>query len=253
MRPKTCAADPSTSMDGLVGNVSAVEMPHPDIERMLQGSFGLHMPLPLAVLSECISVAWIVPTGSPSPDLRGVLGVRRQHVSDALQWLKTHNPLYHDIVIDPARLAQLPEFDLPEEVIVRQSSNPDLIALADREGSSNWTAPSYDDASPVTSVPCDPDFGCFSDVLSHTSASTPPSIEYDLDGCFADLPITSFEHGVESPYLDSGCFDDLDLHPQPSTLHDPFSNEELSRTSTCDPLLVGKLYFKHLNWSPTVF
>lgn len=56
MRPKTSATDPSLLMDGLVGNVSAVEMPQPDIECMLQGSFGLHMPLPLAVLSECISV-----------------------------------------------------------------------------------------------------------------------------------------------------------------------------------------------------
>jgi hypothetical protein len=225
-----------------------VEMPHPNIE--LQGSFGLHMPLSLAVLSECISVAWIVPTGLPSPDLRGVLGVRRRYVSDALQWLKTHNPLYRDIVIDPARLAQLPEFDLLEEVVVWHSTNPEVVALADREGSSNWTAPSYSDAPGGQR---DPVFGCFSDVLSRDPACSPPSMDYDLDGCFADIPIASFDPFGESHYPDSGCFDDLDIHNPPSNPHNPFSVEELSRTSTSEPLLAGKLYLHPLNRSLTVF
>jgi hypothetical protein len=107
------------------------------------------------------------------------------------------------------------------------------------EGSSNWTAPLYNDAPGGQH---DPVFGCFSDILSRDPACSPPSIDYDLDGCFADIPIASFEPLGESHYSDSGCFDDLDIHNPPSTPHNPFSVEELLRTSTYDPLLAGKLY-----------
>jgi hypothetical protein len=43
MHPKNSSYNLSSLSDGLVGNVSSVEMPHPDIERMLQGRFTQHL------------------------------------------------------------------------------------------------------------------------------------------------------------------------------------------------------------------
>ena len=97
-------------------------------------------------------------------------------------------------------------------VVVRQSTNPEVVALSDHEGSSNWTAPSYNDAP---SGPLDLAFGCFSDILSQDAAYSSPSFDYDLDGCFADILLASFGPLGESHYSDSGCFDDLDVHNPP--------------------------------------
>ena len=64
--------------------------------------------------------------------LKKTFRVRREAVHDALLWLKNNNPIYADINIDQCRLAELPEDDVPEELlaVVRQEEDEDL---ADKE------------------------------------------------------------------------------------------------------------------------
>jgi hypothetical protein len=53
-------------------------------------------------------------------------------VRGALQWLKANNRYYADIDINTERLTELPEDDVPEEIlsVVRQSTD---IGLVDQE------------------------------------------------------------------------------------------------------------------------
>ena len=61
--------------------------------------------------------------------------VRRYHVSRALNWLKAHNPkCYGSVVIGQSQLDQLPEDDVPDEIlgVIRQSND---VGLVDQESS----------------------------------------------------------------------------------------------------------------------
>lgn len=62
--------------------------------------------------------------------------VRRQFVFEALRWLKDHNPKYYGAIeINPVRIQQLPEDDVPTELlgVVRQSTD---IGIIDQESDS---------------------------------------------------------------------------------------------------------------------
>ena len=47
---------------------------------------------------------------------------------DALLWLQNHNPIYADIQIDGIRLSELPEDDVPQELlmVVRQEEDEEI-------------------------------------------------------------------------------------------------------------------------------
>ena len=55
-------------------------------------------------------------------------------VYEALLWLRRHNPIYTDICVDGDRLSELPEDDIPGELlsIVRQEED-DKVAERERE------------------------------------------------------------------------------------------------------------------------
>ena len=92
------------------------------------------MPRPLAILSSLISVTYIGVGKLPKNWLRSTFRVRREAVASALTWLKANNPKYYgNITISTDALEQLPDDDVPDEIlsIVRQSED---IGLLDQEG-----------------------------------------------------------------------------------------------------------------------
>jgi hypothetical protein len=97
------------------------------ISSMVQGNM---LPRPPAVLASVISVTFIGLGNLPKQWLRTTFRVRRQFVFEALCWLKDHNPKYYGAIkIDPVRIEQLPEDDVPTEVlgIVRQYTDTGIV------------------------------------------------------------------------------------------------------------------------------
>ncbi|KAJ7187071.1 hypothetical protein C8R46DRAFT_809901, partial [Mycena filopes] len=106
--------DPNTLQRGMRGTVSTYNLDTDGVVSMLAGDL---MPRPPAVLASVISVTYIGLGDLPKNWLQSTFRVRRKVVSDALSWLKRNNPKYYgDIKIDPARIAALPEDDVPEEI-----------------------------------------------------------------------------------------------------------------------------------------
>jgi hypothetical protein len=127
--PKTVdrRLDGLTLQKGMRGNVSTFELDSQGIVSMIAGKM---MPRPLSVLASVISVTFIGYGKLPVRYLRGLFRVRRRMVLQALQWLKINNPKYYgDIIIDTDQLQNLPEDDVPDEVlgIVRQSDDVGMV------------------------------------------------------------------------------------------------------------------------------
>ena len=73
------------------------------------------MPAPIHDIISPICVllcSSTVPTPQWLKEKARPLIVRREVVLKALSWLRVHNPLYHEIVIDPQRISMLPENDI---------------------------------------------------------------------------------------------------------------------------------------------
>jgi len=127
--PKTFAArsDGTTLQRGMRGNVSTFMLNVDDVAAMIKGDL---MPRPPAILASIISVTFIG-VGSYSPEaLRTIFRVRRQAVLEALLWLKENNKKYYgSIKIDTEQLQNLPEDDVPPEIldILRQSDDIDVV------------------------------------------------------------------------------------------------------------------------------
>jgi len=131
--PKTGSygQEPATLQRGMRGNVSSYDLNVNAAAAMVEGKL---MPRPLAILSSLISVTYIGVGKLPKNWLRSTFRVRREAVASALAWLKTNNQKYYgDITISTDALKQLPDDDVPDEIlsIVRQS---DDIGILDQEG-----------------------------------------------------------------------------------------------------------------------
>ena len=97
------------------GNVSSYELSMEGITSMVEGHL---MPRPPAVLASVISVTFVSLGNLPRQWLRTTFHVRRHFVVEALRWLKVNNPKYYgDIKISTARIQDLPENDVPEEIL----------------------------------------------------------------------------------------------------------------------------------------
>lgn len=65
-----------------------------------------------------ISVTYIGVGKLPKNWLRSTFRVRREAVASALAWLKTNNPKYYgNIMISADALRQLPDDDVPDELL----------------------------------------------------------------------------------------------------------------------------------------
>jgi hypothetical protein len=116
---------------GMAGNASLFELNTQDIVEMIRGQ---RMPSPVRTLASIIAITFVSKKILPMNWLKKTFRVRRRYVFDALLWLRHHNPIYGDIFIDKERLDDLPEDDIPEELlaVVRQIED-DEVAEKERE------------------------------------------------------------------------------------------------------------------------
>lgn len=111
---------------GVKGNVSTYWLDPDSISDMIQGDI---MPPDSRILAATIGVTIVGPQNLPERTLPGFLRVRRGRVDSALKWLKHNNPLYADITISEGRLNQLPEDDIPREIISTARFSADTSKL----------------------------------------------------------------------------------------------------------------------------
>lgn len=126
--PKNAAGiDPNKLQRAMGGTVTTFNLDLSGTVSMLEGNL---MPRPPSLLASLISVTFIGIGQLPKSWLRQFFCVRCQKVHAALYWLKKNNAKYYgNVTIDPDRLAQLPENDVPPEVvsIVRQSTDTGMV------------------------------------------------------------------------------------------------------------------------------
>jgi hypothetical protein len=116
---------------GMAGNATLFELNTQEVIEMLEGQ---RMPSPVRTLASVVAITFVGSRKLPVDWLKKTFRVRRQVVFDALSWLQRHNPIYADIIIDRSRLDDLPEDDVPEELltIVRHEED-DVLAEKERE------------------------------------------------------------------------------------------------------------------------
>jgi hypothetical protein len=82
-----------------------------------------------------IGITFVGPGNLPDRGLPDMFKVRRARVKKALEWLKDNNPLFENISISESRLAQIPEDDVPYELIATTKHSTDVNMLyAEQEG-----------------------------------------------------------------------------------------------------------------------
>jgi len=125
--PKSGGGSTDGLQRGIRGNVSTYELNVDAMAAMVKGQL---MPRPPAVLSSLIAITYIGAGRIPKNWIHSTFRVRRYHVSRALNWLRANNPKYYGgVVISQQQLDQLPEDDVPDEIlgVIRQSSDTGLI------------------------------------------------------------------------------------------------------------------------------
>ena len=116
---------------GMAGNASLFELNTQEVVQMLRGQ---RMPASVRVLPSVIAITFVGSKKLPSDWLKKTFRVRRHMVYEALVWLRNHNPIYADIMIDGDRLQELPTDDVPDELLsVVQQEKDDEIAERERE------------------------------------------------------------------------------------------------------------------------
>jgi hypothetical protein len=109
------------------GNVSTFELSPDGVADMLEGRL---MPRPPRILASLISVTFISGGQLHKKWLHSMFRVRRRVVHNALTWLKENNSAYYgDVEISIERIQQLPEDDVPEELLhgVRQCTDSGVV------------------------------------------------------------------------------------------------------------------------------
>ena len=143
---------PDRLYSGMAGNASLFELNTQEVVEMLRGQ---RMPSPVASLASVIAITFVGTRKLPLDWLKKTFRVRRQVVFDALLWLQSHNPIYADIQIDRVRLDELPEDDVPQELlmVVRQEEDEE-IAEKERESyvAADFGAESDDQMKEVNEV-----------------------------------------------------------------------------------------------------
>ncbi|KAI9069200.1 hypothetical protein FKP32DRAFT_1608522 [Trametes sanguinea] len=115
------------------GTVCTYELSMDGVSAMVEGRLLPQMP---SVLASVISVTFVGRGALPKHWLRTTFRVRRRNIEQALRWLKEHNPRYYgNITISEDRLQQLPEDDVPEELLTNvHQCNDEEVALQESAG-----------------------------------------------------------------------------------------------------------------------
>ena len=111
---------------GMAGNATLFELNTQEVVEMLKGQ---RMPSSVRSLASVIAITYVGNRKLPKDWLKKTFRVRRDVVYDALVWLQRHNPIYADIKIDEGRLRELPEDDVPDELltVIRQEKDDELV------------------------------------------------------------------------------------------------------------------------------
>ena len=103
--------DASTLQQGMRGTVSTYDLDIEGAASMVQGNL---MCRPASILPSVLSIMFIGRGDLPKCWLRTTFRVQCQIIFEALSWLQHHNSKYYGhITIDPDRICQLPEDDVP--------------------------------------------------------------------------------------------------------------------------------------------
>lgn len=125
--PKSGGGPTDGMQRGMRGNVSTYKL---SVEAMVAMVEGKLMPRPPTILSSLIAITYVGVGKIPKKWLHSTFRVRRHHVVRALRWLQDNNPKYYgDITISEDQLDQLPEDDVPDEILglIRQSNDAGLV------------------------------------------------------------------------------------------------------------------------------
>lgn len=126
--------DRSTLQTALVGNVTTYALNLPQVVDMVAGRL---LPRPLAILSSTIAVTMIWPGNIPPNWLKKTFRVRRAAILAAILCLKytTRHPAYQDLDVSDELLMQIPEDDVPMDILAAIRHEPD-VSTAQRESES---------------------------------------------------------------------------------------------------------------------
>lgn len=124
------SGDPQSLQCALKGTCSTYRQNIPEVVRMLEDKL---LPLPPAIFSSMLSVAFIGSQKISKENLWSLFTVSRRRVYTALMWLKEHNALYGGIRVSMETLRQLPENDVPQEILagIRYSEDESLVLAED--------------------------------------------------------------------------------------------------------------------------
>ncbi len=114
---------------GIKGNVSTYPLPHAHISSFINGR--QTMPPATGILSALISVTFIQLNKKVQYPFPKMLHICCHIVFNVLYWLKTNNPLWEGIHIEPDQIASLPEDTVPEEIIriARVTTDMDVLSM----------------------------------------------------------------------------------------------------------------------------
>jgi hypothetical protein len=117
---------------GMAGNATLFELNTQEVVEMLEGQ---RMPSSIRTLASIIAITFVGGRHLPKDWLKKTFRVRRLVVYEALVWLQRHNPIYVDIKIDECRLEELPQDDVPDELLAVVRQDQDDECQDDKEDS----------------------------------------------------------------------------------------------------------------------
>ena len=90
---------------------------------------GQRMPSPVSSLASVIAIMFIGTKRLPMDWMRKTFCVRQSKVYEALMWLKRNNLIYSNINVDQRRLGELPDDDIPYELlsVLREGTDEEAI------------------------------------------------------------------------------------------------------------------------------
>ena len=117
---------------GLKRNVSTYQLDQGQIASMIDGTI---MPQQAKLLAATIGITFVGPRNLPDKCLPDIFNVRRLRLQRALEWLKANNPLFANITITVARLAELPKNDVPYKLLATAKLSTNVNQLhAEHDG-----------------------------------------------------------------------------------------------------------------------
>ena len=125
--PKSGGGAAAELQRGMRGNVSTYEL---NVSAAVEMVEEMLMPCQPSILASLIAITYIGVGPLPRKWLHSMFRVRHYHVAHALEWLKINSPTYYgSITISSARLSNLPEDDVPDEIlsVIRHSTDVGLI------------------------------------------------------------------------------------------------------------------------------